>query len=312
VVLRRRLGVHEGREQYADVLGELVGTDDPIRIRRENGEIVEVPRAEIHRMKPIPPRPTRLIEPLELEEIAAAGWPAAETEWLGRWLLRAAEGWTGRANSVLPLGDPGLHVDQAIGRVREWYAARRLPARFQVPSPGADEVDAALEAAGFTAYSPTLVQTASLAAFSAQPRVEVALDATPSPEWLAAYHYRGGDSLPPVALPILTGAKLPVFASVVEAGQTVAVARAVVDSDWLGVTAVDVAPTHRRRGLATDVMRALATWGARNGARQSYLQVAAENEPAQALYERLGFRTHHRYHYRMDAARPDTAGEQVR
>ncbi len=307
-MVRRRLGPHEGREQYADVLGELVGTDDPVRIRRENGEIVEVPRAQIHRIKPIPPRPARFTEPVELEEIAAAGWPATEAEWLGRWLLRAAEGWTGRANSVLPLGEPELPVRQAIERVRNWYAQRGLPARFQIFSPGADELDAALDATGFTAYSPTLVQTASLAELSAQPGVEVALDEEPSAEWLAAYHYRGGDSLPSVALPILTGAKLPVFASVRDGDQTVAVARAVVDADWLGVTAVEVAPTHRRRGLGSEVMRALATWGARNGARQCYLQVAEENEPAQAMYGRLGFRTHHRYHYRINS---DTAAKPV-
>jgi N-acetylglutamate synthase len=78
------------------------------------------------------------------------------------------------------------------------------------------------------------------------------------------------------------------------------------------VTAVEVAPTHRRRGLGTEVMRALATWGACNGARQCYLQVEAGNEAAQAMYGRLGFRTHHRYHYRIDSARPGTAGEPVR
>jgi hypothetical protein len=36
-----------------------------------------------------------------LERAAAAGWRACEGEWLGGWLLRAAEGFTGRANSAL-------------------------------------------------------------------------------------------------------------------------------------------------------------------------------------------------------------------
>jgi ribosomal protein S18 acetylase RimI-like enzyme len=32
------------------------------------------------------------------------------------------------------------------------------------------------------------------------------------------------------------------------------------------------------------------------------LQVASANEPALALYERLGFAEHHRYHYRLAPA----------
>lgn len=41
---------------------------------------------------------------IELERTAAAHWRGTEEQWLGDWLLRAAEGFTGRANSVLPLG----------------------------------------------------------------------------------------------------------------------------------------------------------------------------------------------------------------
>ena len=43
----------------------------------------------------------------DLERAAALHWQAPETERLGEWRLRAADGFTGRANSALPLGDPG-------------------------------------------------------------------------------------------------------------------------------------------------------------------------------------------------------------
>lgn len=295
VVLRRRVG--SGR--FADVLGEVLDIGDPVRIRRENGEIVAIQHADIHRLKPIPARPARPTSTVELEEIAAAGWPAPATEWLGRWLLRAAGGWTGRANSVLPLGDPG--IEDPISYVRQWYARRDLPAQFQVALP--DPLDDVLEQAGFTAGPVTLVQTASLSAVSGPPLPglpEVALESTPSPVWLASW--RGGQALPPVAVSVLTGAQRPVFATVHEGDRVAAIARAVVDSGWLGITALEVTPQFRRRGLATHVMRALATWGAQNAARQCYLQVLGSNTAALALYERLGFATHHTYHYRIDTA----------
>ena len=38
---------------------------------------------------------------IDLERVAAAHWRGTEEQWLGQWLLRAADGFTGRANSAL-------------------------------------------------------------------------------------------------------------------------------------------------------------------------------------------------------------------
>ena len=72
---------------------------------------------------------------LELERVAAQHWRGTEEQWLGEWLLRAADGFTGRANSALPLGAPGLPLDEALDYVTGWYRARGLPAVMAVPLP---------------------------------------------------------------------------------------------------------------------------------------------------------------------------------
>jgi ribosomal protein S18 acetylase RimI-like enzyme len=77
------------------------------------------------------------------------------------------------------------------------------------------------------------------------------------------------------------------------------VARGVLVDHWLVVTAVTVAERARRRGLGTAVMAALADWARGRGGRTCVLQVAAGNAAALALYARLGFTEHHRYHYRL-------------
>ena len=46
-------------------------------------------------------------------------------------------------------------------------------------------------------------------------------------------------------------------------------------------------------------MRELVAWAGRHGARHAYLQVARDNHPALGLYGRMGFVTHHGYHYRL-------------
>ena len=90
----------------------------------------------------------------ELEAVAALGWRAPEEARLGQWLLRAAEGFTGRANSALAAGDPGSSLADAVAKVGAWYAARGLPAMIAVPyplgRPGEGPVDRFLDQQGWS------------------------------------------------------------------------------------------------------------------------------------------------------------------
>jgi ribosomal protein S18 acetylase RimI-like enzyme len=176
-----------------------------------------------------------------------------------------------------------------------------------VPAPGAEAADEALAAAGWTRDDDNLVLTASLAGWP-DPAVPVDLAPAPDEAWLTGYRYRG-TPLPAVALDILMNADDPVFATVRTApapAPLAAVARGVVADGWRVVTAVTVDESSRRRGLATAVMAALCSWARGRGGHSCLLQVAGSNAGALALYERLGFTEHHRYHYRLgpEPARP--------
>jgi hypothetical protein len=70
-------------------------------------------------------------EPADLDRLADRGWPALEREELGGWTLRAADGVTNRANSVLTCGEVP-DVEAAIERAERWYREGGLPAVFQV------------------------------------------------------------------------------------------------------------------------------------------------------------------------------------
>ncbi|MCZ2827104.1 MULTISPECIES: GNAT family N-acetyltransferase [unclassified Modestobacter] len=235
----------------------------------------------------------------ELELLAARGWQALEEERLGDWLLRAGGGFTGRANSALVVGDPGVPLPEAVAAVSRWYDDRGLRPAAQLPGVQSRRADAAFDAAGWTRDEDVLVLTAA-AGRPAEPNVRVDLSPTPDDAWLAGYRHRGAP-LPPVARQVLTSAADVVFASVrldPAPAPLAAVGRGALTDGWLGVTAVTVAEEHRRRGLATAVMAALGRWAAERGAHSTYLQVTAGNAAARALYRQAGFIEHHRYHYR--------------
>lgn len=240
-----------------------------------DGTVVAIHVADIVSGKPVPPRPSvrHRATPREAHLRTLSMWPEVETAGLGEWVLRAG-GPPGRviarASSVLAMGDPGLPLAEAADRVVRFYAARDRPAWAQVLVDG--EVDAALRQLGWRLARPgeadTLFQVAAAARvlrLLQAPDVAVALEED-GPRAVA----RVGDH---------------------------AHARVAVDRDWVGLHDVWVAEEARGRGLARAAMAEALDWAASRGATTAYLQVRSDNSRALALYERLGFTTHHAYRY---------------
>jgi ribosomal protein S18 acetylase RimI-like enzyme len=289
VVVRRRLD--DGRA--TDVLGELISFDeDALVVRTERGEEHRFRRADVEAGKRIGPRPARYSEVAALERVADRAWPAPVHEPLGEWALRAAEGWTNRANSALPLGDPGRPLPEAIEACHAWYRERGLLPRITVPLPLRRDVVRELH--GWTAQPLVLVQAAALDQAEA-PAVPVRLEEHPTPDFLAIVRARK-ESLPDAAMSVLTDVPAVRFAEVRDDdGSLLAITRGAVVEDWLHIATVEVLPVARRRGLAVSAYQALAQWATTIGARRAFLQVEERNEAAVALYARLGFTTHHTY-----------------
>ncbi|MEV6011499.1 GNAT family N-acetyltransferase [Streptomyces sp. NPDC051976] len=309
VSVRQVLQITDGHPTFTDTIGVLASWDaGVVCITRRTGEDVHIAESLLVAGKVVPPAPARRpprvpsLSAEEIQELASRAWPATETERLGGWTLRStvdpragrrSEGFTRRANSALVGGGPGRPLDEALAYTVDWYRTRGCTPYLQLPdsSPYAAE----LEGRGWVREADTLVRTASLVPLTELPGgAEVALTRTPGPEWLSAYHRTG--ELAEEALKVVTGG-----ASVWFATAPGAIGRCVVDGPWALFGAVEVAPEHRRRGLATTVMAALARQAYTEGAFAAYLQVEADNDAARALYDGMGFTDHHGYHYRRPA-----------
>ncbi|QNN51715.1 GNAT family N-acetyltransferase [Nocardioides mesophilus] len=320
VVVRRVLPGRSGPTggpAMTDVLGTMTDWTPPTTtVLPAGGEPVVIALADIVSGKPVPPRPSvRLrVTAEQAERRALAGWPPVVAEPLGSWVLRAADGFSARANSVLAVGPPGLPVPAALERVVDFAAAHRISAWAQVVVGSAEA--AAVEAAGWVRARPgeadTCFQVASVALASR------ALRALPvpgaggpsSPGWLvdtapvASPGWLAGDAraraTPEAARAVLEGPDEVAFVSVAAADApdtVVAKGRVSQTEDWAGVTDVWVDPGRRRQGLSLLVMARLLGWAAERGATTTYLQTRGDNPAALALYDRLGFVTHHEYRY---------------
>lgn len=330
VSVRRLTGASVTAGKFTDTVGVLTSWDEGVLvITRRDGESVRIPESSLVAGKVVPAAPARRRGPAasyeELARVSARAWRPVESERLGDWELRAAVGevprearprgavagrrvgFTRRANSVLPLGDPGLPLDEALTAVRRWYGARGLPAYVQTATgaEGTQEVLCGeLERRGWVREVTAELWIGALAPVAdlrADP-CGVVLSRTADAAWLARYQRKGVSE---VALRVLGGGPSVWFAAVPGAeGVPDAIGRLVVDGRWAGFAAVEVAPEQRRRGLATTVMAVLARQALDEGASAGWLQVETDNAGARELYARMGFTAHHAYHHYRE---PDPA-----
>ncbi|MFD8429611.1 GNAT family N-acetyltransferase [Streptomyces coelicoflavus] len=305
-------------EKFTDTVGVLTSwTDGVLLITRKSGECVRVAESTLVAGKVVPSAPARRRGPAtsyeELARVAARAWRPVESERLGGWELRAAGGFTRRANSVLPLGDPDLPLDEALTAVRRWYGERGLPAYVQTAT-GAEGTQellcAELERRGWVREVTAEVWTGGLAPVADLAEgAGVVLSREADEAWLARYQRKGVSD---VALRVLGSGPSVWFATVPGADgrdatdtpdatdatdAPAAIGRCVVDGRWASFAAVEVDPARRRRGLATAVMAALARRALDEGASAAWLQVETDNAAARALYARMGFTVHHAYHH---------------
>ncbi|MGW2614778.1 GNAT family N-acetyltransferase [Streptomyces sp. NPDC001500] len=328
VSVRCLSGAASTGDKFTDTVGVLTSWDDGVLvITRKSGESVRVDASSLVAGKVVPPAPARRRGPAasytELARVAARAWPPVESEPLGAWELRAAAGFTRRANSVLPLGDPGMPLGAALDVVRDWYGRRGLPAYVQTATgaEGTQELlSARLEEHGWVREVTAELWIGALAPVADRAEAAgVVLAREADAAWLARYQRKGvGEA----ALKVLRGGSPRSgeagsgdgpsvwFASVPgpDGGAPAAIGRCAVDGRWAGFAAVEVDPARRREGLATAVMAALARQALAEGASAAWLQVEEDNTGARALYARMGFAAHHAYHHYREPS-PESSTE---
>lgn len=293
-------------EGATEAVGEVIAVDAThVTVLPDGAEPVVVSRAAIAAARAVPPRVVRPVSPIEdVETLAARGWPGAEQERLGGWLLRAGCGASGRANSALPAGDPGLAVGAAVDAVQDWYAARGLPPQIQLPEAlgprfpafrrPPEALTAELSARGWVGVKPTLVMVGDVRRLpprSAPYPLRSSWADAPDERWWEL----DGAGAPRREEALAAPARYLTLRE--QAGGLVAAGRLAVVDDWCGLTNLTVSPAKRGRGHGRRAVEAMLVEGARHGVKFVYLQVTEENAVARALYDSHGLALHHRYRY---------------
>lgn len=243
----------------------------------------------------------------DLRRIEEAGLNALQTQrqlFYDGWLLRISPGKAKRARSVSAHFGSTLPLGEKIAHCENLYARHALAPLFRMtPFNQPAELEAALDARGYVAFEPTLVQALRLDAPPDVPPLadDVALSAPDARTFVdAAGDLRGSTPQQRDAhYERLSHSPLGKRFVVVRAGgHVVCTAQVALDGALAGLFDVVTAEDARNRGYATLACAWLLSWAWQHGAHAAYLQVSADNAPALSIYRRFGFATVYAYHYR--------------
>jgi len=236
-----------------------------------------------------------------LEEISMNAWPAFRQVVDDGWVLRSAQGYTRRANSVIPLSPGTGDIEAKIVRCEAFYRQQGLPAIFKL-TPAESQLDDLLAARQYEQQAMTSVQVLPLAKLELPATPAVTIFTEPTPAWLTASGLLHASTLALRGLDqrILENICHPTCLALVMDGPTpVVVGLGVLERHYVGLFGIITDPAHRRRGFARQIITAILHWAREHGATHAYLQVMHDNAPALALYAKLGFVPQYSYWYRV-------------
>jgi N-acetylglutamate synthase-like GNAT family acetyltransferase len=236
------------------------------------------------------------------EELSLNSHPALQTQLYDGWVLRFANGYTNRANSVSPLYPSTLDLYEKIAECEARYFAQKLPAVFKLTDNSDPAIDKILDDRGYAIVTPTFVMEMNIQnrefSFGDCVTTNNADEA-----WLNVYfsfsNYTDKVKIE-TSKQILENVKSPMICGRIEKNNApVACGSAVIERGYMALLNIVVDEPQRGKGYGRELCESLLTASKKLGAHTAYLQVVQNNVTAVNLYEKLGYKTVYSYWYRM-------------
>ena len=228
-------------------------------------------------------------------------WPAVQTLIFGDWVVRFANGYSGRANSASALRAGAQLSDGEVAGLLPLFRAQGLTPAIRLSPLAEAGLEARLIAMGWRAVTHSIGMVCDTPLGEIDPATVIAPQ--PPEAWIAGISgWQEARKANPAHLSAIVGRILlpAAFASLREGGHDCAYGMAVVDRGMAEIGSIIVGPQARGRGLGRRLVSSLVGWAAGAGAVRVFLQVEASNAPARALYASLGFRDVYSYtEYRL-------------
>lgn len=236
------------------------------------------------------------------EELAMNAWPAHQTLLYDGWVIRLADGYTRRANSVNPIYPSTISIEEKIEKCEKLFSEKGLSTTYKITEASFPEnLDGILASKGYQLNALTILKVLNLEGIPEPADMNIEVFTDYSEYWTENYCRLNNvrpEDIEPMRRILQNIIPQKFFITLYCNGEAAACGLGVLENSHIGLFDIIVDSRHRRKGLGEQLILNLLKLGKENGASKSYLQVMANNEPAVSLYSKIGFKECYRYWYR--------------
>jgi GNAT superfamily N-acetyltransferase len=240
-----------------------------------------------------------------IEELSLNAWPALQTYMYDGWLLRFANGYTKRSNSICAMYEGTIEdIESKIDYCERMYEKRGLSPIFKItPFGSCADLDRLLERRGYRVADPTSVRVLDeRSQLKRAEHVELSIELELSEHWIATVAEFANISEQHLATawkllsqPGLTKG----YFILCQDSIPVSCGLGVIENGYVGLYDIVTHEDARNRGYAEQLILHILSWARENHADKGYLLVVQDNAPATRLYDKLGYEEIYTYHYRI-------------
>ena len=237
-----------------------------------------------------------------IEELSMDAWPALMTFPYDGWIIRLANGYGNRSNSINPIYPSRIALEEKIEYCDTLFARYGLPATYKLL--GCEEhepLEKKLEGLGYRKINETSLQVCEIPASLKTDNDGIIVNDGFSGQWIESV----------VKFNRIEEKHVPIFKRILDniAGEKIVVHKrqgkeilgcgyGIIGRGYVGVFDIVVDENHRGKGFGREIVQTILSEGLKRGVRNSYLQVMLNNPIALGLYGKLGYREIYRYWYR--------------
>ena len=237
------------------------------------------------------------------EELTMNAWPSIQTMVFDGWILRMANGYTKRANSIIPLYTFDNDIHGKIKYSEGIFRKNNLPVIFKIIGCNEhNEIDQTLEKMGYEHIDLTSVQICNKIINAENGYNGIFIDKEFSNEWINCFYDCNEIidlNIQGTIKAILDNIKndlITVYKK--ENNKFIGCGYGAIEKGYIGLFDIIVKNEFRGNGYGTKIVQTILSKANEQGIEKAYLSVVDNNVVAKKLYKKLGFNEIYKYWYR--------------